>query len=145
MSKVNYSQYCLILAFSLTNLCLAACSTQGASRYGDGSATMNTATCDAVAVPCAPIVQYPAVPVMPTTYIVPRPCLHGQCETSSAPMEVESYKPEPTIIADSPYVPPVISEPYPEIPSTPDPITCPVGSILGYGGDNCIPIAVPRK
>ncbi|WP_026941078.1 hypothetical protein [Hellea balneolensis] len=135
----------ILLGLTFGGVLLAACSTQGASRYGDETAVNHGEVCGTVMVPCGPILQYPAVPVSSPIYSAPVPCFPGACETLPIPTITKPVEPSPPIVTDPPYVPPVISEPYPTMPSNPDPIACPEGSILGYGGDSCIPIAVPRK
>ena len=145
------------LVFSASVLALSACSTQGGSRYGDVQGTH----CGTVAVPCAQVIEYHPVLVQPPPYQiptspVPTPCPVGQCPPVTQPPIVAqspiiSEPPvvvQPPVMAEPAYIPPVIVEP-PYIQSegvVDDPvISCPEGTIHSYGGQDCIPITVPRK
>ena len=145
----------MTLAVSASTLMLAACSTQGASRYGDVYTGQGAVPCGTVLVPCGQVIEYHRVQVQPPAYLVPAPCPAGQCLPPEPPV-VE----QPPVIVEPPYVPPVIPEPpyeppviveppvvEPPIlrPSPPPPVSCPPGTIPGYGGTDCIPITVPRK
>lgn len=132
----------LVLVLSITGLALSACSTQGASRYGDTGAA--GADCGTVMVPCGPFVTYAPVQGPPPTYLMPAPCPMGQCETVPEPAVVVSPPIETAV--ETPYVPPlVIKPPYEPLVTHTPVVSCPEGSIASYGGDGCIPIAVPRK
>lgn len=140
----------LFLALGVSALALSACSTQGASRYGEGTVVTPPVPCGTVMVPCGQIIEYHPVQVTPPPYLVPAPCPEWKCPTEppvvieppivEPPVVVEPPY-EPPVIVDPPYVPPVVIDP----PYEPPVISCPEGSIPAYGGQDCIPITVPRK
>ena len=155
----------LFFTFSASLLAMSACSTQGASRYGDVNRTAPV-PCGTVMVPCGQIIEYHRVQVQPPSYLVPVPCPTGRCLPPQPPRvqkppvtdpPVVMAPPaiiEPPAVVEPPYVPLVIAEPPYEPPvveppvlrsPTPPPVPCPPGTIPGYGGQDCIPITVPRK
>ena len=133
---------------SMSVMAISACSTQGASRYGDSHTESALVLCGTVTVPCGQIVEYHRVQVQPPTYLVPVPCPTGHCLPSEPPVIVEPPN-VPPAVAELPYEPPVTLEPPvvepPIVLSPPPPVSCPPGTIPGYGGTDCIPITVPRK
>lgn len=133
---------------------ISACSTQGVSRYGDTQASSPQMPCGPVMVPCGQIVEYHRIQVQPPAYLVPVPCPTGQCLPPEPPViEQPPIIAEQPVIVEPPYVPPVIAEPpyeppvivEPPVLRPPPPVSCPPGTIPGYGGQDCIPITVPRK
>jgi len=150
----------LFSAFLCGSLTLAACSTQGASRYGDTPNQAGAVPCGPTVTPCRPIIRYQAV--IPPPYTALRPCQGVQC---APPISVPAYSPDPIMTNKAPVVePPVMSEPPAyefsdyeppiSLPPTrvlrpvidePVDMSCPEGSILGYGGQGCIPISISRK
>ena len=158
------------LAFlSLGVLALTACSSQNSTRYGG---EILGAVCRPVNVPCPPAVvpvqyiQAPQYVVTPQIVSVAAPAPLPAPLPAPVPVPVEPYvEPapiyEPYVEAEpspQPYVEPYV-EPEPYVPSYRDlpPVDdeliytgpllndCPEGYIKGYGGGDCIPIAVPRK
>lgn len=150
MMKKPAQKY-IILAISVTTLMLSACSTQGASRYGDVHEGQGAVPCGTVMVPCGQVIEYHPVQVQPPAYLVPAPCQTGQCQPVPKPpvvIEPPVEAPQPPIIEPTPYVPPAVPEPLIVLPPpvVDDPvISCPEGTIPSYGGQDCIPITVPRK
>lgn len=150
MMKKPAQKY-FMLAFGVSTLALSACSTQGASRYGDVHTGQGPVPCGTVMVPCGQVIEYHRVQVQPPAYLVPAPCPTGQCQPAPQPpvvIEPPVEAPQPPIIEPAPYVPPVVPEPPIVLPSAvvDDPvISCPEGTIPSYGGQDCIPITVPRK
>ena len=160
----------LILALAVSASGLSSCSTQGASRYGDAAVVPPPIACGTVRVPCAQVIEYhpvqlPAPIYQQPAYQQPAPCPAGQCQAVAKPVvtqdppvitqqpsiiEPEPYvhAPEPYVTRSEPYTPPAMPERrlYAPKPVVDDPIiSCPEGSIPGYGGQDCIPITVPRK
>ena len=103
-------------------------------------------------VPCGQVIEYQ--PVMPAPYVVPLPCQGAQCSPANP-----VYEPNPVIVTNPPvtelpvyelpvYEPPVYEPPIRvERPVVDAPVysDCPEGTITGYGGQDCIPIVIPRK
>ena len=144
---------------SLGTLALTACSSQNSTRYGGETIGVD---CRPVSVPCPPAVapvqyirapQYVVTPQAVTTpaplpapvesYVEPAPIYKPYVEAEPSPQPyVEPY------VEPEPYVPP-----YRDLPPVDDELIytgpllndCPEGHIKGYGGEDCIPIAVPRK
>lgn len=150
MLKAKSRFYGILLALSVSGLALTACSTQGASRYGDAHVVTPPVPCGTVMVPCGQVIEYHPVQVTPPPYLVPAPCPTAPCPVPQPPVIDPPYEPpvvvdppyEPPVIVDPPYEPPVLPPPP---PPPPPPVTCPPGTIPGYGGQDCIPITVPRK
>jgi len=144
----------LFLIFSVSILALSACSTHGASRYGETQSGKVAVPCGTVMVPCGPVIAYYPIPVQRTSYPVPTPCPIEQCPpTSNIPAVAQTPTVvEPAVIEEPPYLPPlkpeppVVLPPRIERPVVDAPvITCPEGTIHSYGGQECISIIVPRK
>ena len=149
----------IFTAFFIGCLALTACSTQGASRYGDAPSHVGTAPCGPTVTPC---VQGYYQPVVPMDYNLAAPCQGAQCApiypayNAESMIEIQPPIPQTTITAtpepsiyeapafDPLAVLPPIRNPRPVIDEPVD-ISCPEGSILGYGGQGCIPISIPRK
>ncbi len=144
----------VFVLLSVGCLVLSACSTHpSSSRYGGG----DVSSCgQAVSVPCPPVLSY--VPIAPR--VIAQPVIAPpQVNVQPVPCTASSCLPEPVYeapIVEAPiYEPPVIDPPIydpPAYPSYEDPqlyippaSSCPDGYISSYGGDDCIPIAVPRK
>jgi len=150
MFKAKSIRYGVILAVSVSALALSACSMQGASRYGGDYVVTPPVPCGGVAtVPCGHVIEYHPVQVQPPAYLVPAACPKGQCPPVEPPLPPvvppPPPPPPPVVVADPPpYVPPVVLPPPPPPPPL-RPISCPEGTIPGYGGQDCIPITVPRK
>jgi len=150
MFDVKSLRFGVVLAFSVTGVALSACSTQGASRYGGEQVATPPVPCGSVMAACGHVVEYHRVQVQPPSYLVPAPCPTGQCSPPEPPVVIEPPVVEPPVIVEPPHEPPVVAPPPYEPPVVlppppPPPISCPEGTIPGYGGQDCIPITVPRK
>lgn len=140
----------LCAVFSVGILALSACATQGSSRYGDTPTASTVIPCGTVLVPCGQVIEYYPVQVQTPPHPVPMPCPSVQCPPTVEPPVIAAPPAavEPPVVIEAPYGPPVVYDPPiidpPAVVDDPV-ITCPDGTIPSYGGQDCIPITVPRK
>lgn len=143
MFKKNSIRFGLVLTFSTGVLALSACSTQNASsRYGEA----NGAYCGQITT-CVKMVDhgYWVTPLHHIQTVEKDVIVEKEVIKELPPVTVYETKPCPpdtTPDSDGACIRTVtVQLPPPPAP----PVTCPEGTIPGYGGQDCISIRVSRK